>query len=167
MRDALAVPPNAQKAGHLDPRTTHRVLGIAGHLPRPCSFSIRTLQALPRHELGPTDILCFTGRPVAQVQSYAGARLTDLLDAGGFSEQPRSELKRCIVVAHGEDGYQAIFSWSELYNSAIGEKVLVLYERNGEPLDAHLGAICLISARDSRLGPRHLRGLFEVAVRKL
>lgn len=60
-----------------------------------------------------------------------------------------------------------LFGWDELYNSGIGEKVLVLYEKNGQALDAHLGAICLISANDARLGPRHLRGLSQVAVRML
>lgn len=54
-----------------------------------------------------------------------------------------------MVVALGEDGYQAIFSWNELYNSTIGEKALVLYEKNGGPLEPHLGALCLISANDA------------------
>jgi hypothetical protein len=30
-----------------------------------------------------------------------------------------------------------------------------------------LGAICLISANDARLGPRHLRGLLQVTVQML
>jgi len=34
-------------------------------------------------------------------------------------------------------------------------------------VEAHLGRICLISANDARLGPRHLRGLSQVAVKML
>lgn len=140
------------------------MLEIMGLVPRPDAFTREALEQLGRHDLGPTQVLCFSGRPVAQVDSYVGARLVDLLDACGLSERPRSELKRCVVVARGNDGYQAVFSWNELYNSSIGQKVLVLYEKNGKALDAHLGAICLISANDARLGPRHLRGLSQVAV---
>ncbi len=143
------------------------LLEVEGFVPRPGAFSIGMLERLPRHDLGPTQVLCYSGRPVAQVDSYAGARLVDVLDACGLTERPRSELKRCVAVALGNDGYQAIFSWNELYNSAIGEKVLVLYEKNAEPLDAHLGRICLISANDARLGPRHLRGFSKVTVRML
>ncbi|MDM0025268.1 hypothetical protein [Variovorax saccharolyticus] len=142
-------------------------LEVVGRMPRPSSFGIHALKGLPRHELGPTEILCYTGRHVAQVESYAGALLVDILDACGFAEQPRSLLKRCVVVAHGQDGYQSIFSWSELYNSTIGRKAMVLYEKNSEALDAHLGSICLISANDARLGPRHLRGLTQLLVREL
>ncbi len=143
------------------------LLEVEGFVPRPGAFTIGMLEHLPRHDLGPTQVLCYSGRPVAQVDSYVGARLVDVLDACGLTERPRSELKRCVAVALGNDGYQAIFSWNELYNSAIGEKVLVLYEKNAEPLDAHLGRICLISANDTRLGPRHLRGLSKVTVRML
>lgn len=143
------------------------LLKVAGHVPRPGAFTHDALAGLPRHDLGPTQVLCFSGRPVAQVDSYAGARLTDVLEACGLSERPRSELKRCVMVALGDDGYQAVFSWNELYNSLIGDKVLVLYEKNGVALDPHLGRICLISAHDARLGPRHLRGLTQIQVRKL
>ncbi|SEK09710.1 MULTISPECIES: hypothetical protein [unclassified Variovorax] len=142
------------------------LLQVAG-LPRPGFLTLEALQGLPRHDLGPTQVLCYSGRPVAQVDSYAGARLVDVLDAHGLSQRPRSELKRCVVVAQGGDGYQAVFSWNELYNSTIGEKALVLYEKNAEPLDAHLGRICLISANDTRLGPRHLRGLSRVELKML
>lgn len=139
-------------------------LRVSGMVPRPTSFSANALKEFARRDLGPTEVLCFTGRPVAQVESYTGVRLTEILDACGFSEQPRSDLKRCVIVAVGQDGYEAVFSWSELYNAIIGERVLVLYERNARALDAHMGRLCLISANDSRLGPRHLRGLFEVRV---
>jgi len=141
------------------------LLHVLGGVPRPAAFSREALERLARHDLGPTQVLCYSGRAVAQVDSYAGARLVDVLDACGFSERPRSELKRCVVVALGDDGYQAIFSWNELYNSTIGEKALVLYEKNGGPLEPHLGALCLISANDARLGPRHLRGLSQIAVK--
>jgi len=142
-------------------------LALTGYLPRPRSFDLRAVQALPRHELGPLQVNCFTGRPVSRVESYAGARLIDLLDQAGLSEWSRGDRKRCVVMAGGADGYHAIFSWNELYNSPIGAGVLVLYERNAQPLDAHLGALCLISAGDNQLGPRHLRCLDSVTVRKL
>ena len=142
-------------------------LKILGLVPRPRVFTVGDLVSLGRHQLGPTQVLCFSGRAIVQVDSYAGARLVDVLDQCGLSERPRPELKRCVVRARGQDGYEAIFSWNELYNSTIGEKVLVLYEKNSAPLDAHLGTVCLISANDARLGPRHLRGLSQVTVQML
>jgi DMSO/TMAO reductase YedYZ molybdopterin-dependent catalytic subunit len=142
-------------------------LAVSGHVPRPRAFDLRELKGLPRHELGRTDVLCMTGREVARVDSYAGVRLTDVLDATGLSTLQRIELKRGVIVAHGLDSYRAFFSWNELFNTAIGKSVLVLYEREGQPLDAHMGTLALISAADSRLGPRHLRHLASVTVQML
>ena len=142
-------------------------LALTGHLPRPHEFELDELIGLPRHELGKTEVNCFTGRPVVSAQSYAGARLIDVLDASGFSSQPRSRLKRCVVIARGLDGYQAIFSWNELYNAAIGDAALVVYERDGRPLNDQLGPLSLLSAGDRQLGPRHLRHLQTVHVQLL
>lgn len=142
-------------------------LALSGHLPASADLSLAALAALPRRELGPTQVNCFTGRPVANVRSLAGACLLDVLDAAGFSTQPRSQLKRCIVMGLGTDGYRAMFSWAELYNSDIGAGVLVLYERDGVPLDSTLGPLALISSNDRQLGPRHLRGLQGVHVQIL
>lgn len=142
-------------------------LMLSGHLPHPCTLLLGAIAALPRRELGPTQVNCFTGRPVVSVRSMAGARLVDVLDTAGFSTQPRSELKSCIVMGVGLDGYRAMFSWNELYNACLGEEVLVLYERDGAPLDGALGPLSLISAGDRQLGPRHLRHLRGIHVQMI
>ncbi|WP_143684750.1 molybdopterin-dependent oxidoreductase [Variovorax sp. KK3] len=142
-------------------------LTVRGHLPHPRTLGLEALAALPRREMGPTQINCFTGRPVTRVHSLAGVRLIDVLDASGFSTQPRSQLKRCVIAALGGDGYRALFSWCELYNADIGGGVLVLYERDGRPLPSGLGPLSLISANDRQLGPRHLRHLRGIQVEML
>lgn len=162
MQDDLSYREMAQAAS-----ATTASLVLSGHLPQPCTLDLDAITALPRHELGPTQVNCFTGRPVASVRSMAGARLVDLLDAAGFSTQPRGQLKRCIVLGVGLDGYRAMFSWNELYNASLGEDVLVLYERDGLPLDGAIGPLSLISAGDRQLGPRHLRHLQGIHVQMI
>ncbi|WP_077035497.1 molybdopterin-dependent oxidoreductase [Pelomonas sp. KK5] len=146
---------------------TDTLLTLTGHLPGPARYALADLQRLPRHELGATAIQCFSGRPVAELQSLRGIRLVDVLAHAGFCEAPRAELKRCVIIGHGQDDYQAIFSWSELFNSPLGDAALIVYEQNGEPLAGHLGPLSLISAADRRLGPRNLRQLHTIEARRL
>lgn len=52
-----------------------------------------------------------------------------------------------------------IFSWSELFKSDVGDQVLVLFEWEGKPLGIEVGPPALISGKDIRTGPRHVKWL--------
>lgn len=152
----------------------HRIAGdhaialqLAGDVPHPAALPLEAIRDLPHRELGATRVDCFSGRPVTAFGHCRGVRLLDLLDLTGFAATPRSQQKRCVVVAAGGDGYQALFSWAELYNAEGGDQVLVIYERDGLPLDEHLGSLALLAAGDRHLGPRHLRRLESITVRRL
>jgi Oxidoreductase molybdopterin binding domain len=100
--------------------------------------------------------------------SVHGVRLTALLQrAGLLSEDERNDWKHTIVVASATDGYKVAFSWPELFNTDIGPGVLVLFERDGRPLEDREGRIALVSTRDLRLGPRSVKWLSRLDVRVL
>ncbi len=50
------------------------------------------------------------------------------------------------ISAH--DGYKTVFSWQEIFSTAVGGGVMVLLERDGEPLDRDKGQLELISTED-------------------
>lgn len=104
------------------------------------------------------------GNPASMVR---GIRLRDLLEEAKLVTQDHHTLKKTVVIARAVDGYKVVFSWSELFNSLTGESVLVLFERDGNPLAKDEGPIALISAKDLRTGPRHVRWLKEVEVRQV
>jgi hypothetical protein len=144
-----------------------RPLLLTGFMPRELALGLEDMRRLPAHALGPTDIYCLTGRHIATVDDYCGALLTDILALTGLPEVPKPALKECVIVARGTDGYRALFSWNELHNTAIGEGVVVVYEKGRQELDERLGTFALISASDLRLGPRHLRRLCEIRVLRI
>jgi hypothetical protein len=65
------------------------------------------------------------------------------------------------------NGYQAVFSWGELFNTAIGRGVLVAFERDAQPLREGEGRIALVSTEDERAGPRHVKWLHRIDVRRV
>jgi DMSO/TMAO reductase YedYZ molybdopterin-dependent catalytic subunit len=113
-----------------------------------------------------------TGSPGAAAGSevmrrYAGCLLRDVLDRAGPVESHRFDMRRSIVIATASDGYRAVFSWAELYLSPVGEGVLIVYERDGAPLSDDEGRIALLSLKDSRPGPRHVKWLRAIELRTL
>ncbi|MES2183794.1 MAG: molybdopterin-dependent oxidoreductase [Pseudomonadota bacterium] len=142
--------------------TAGLLLRVDGHVPHPRTFSLAQLQALPQVDLGPTEVVCLSARQVRRAHHYAGVRITDLLGETGFGTLPRNTLKQCVVVCHGADGYRAIFSWNELFNTAVGDRALAIVQRDGRPLADDPGELSLISAADLLGGPRNLQALVMV-----
>ena len=103
----------------------------------------------------------------AKTGAYRGVRLRDILEMAAIQAPDRHDVKKIVIIATASDGYKVVFSWSELFNSALGDNVLVLFEKDGAPLGNEEGRISLISASDLRTGPRHVKWLRSLEVRKI
>ncbi len=100
--------------------------------------------------------------------AYAGVLLKDALVAatGLFGPNDRGG-RMATVEAVATDGYRAVFSWGELFNSAAGEQAILILSQDGRPLDAAAGPLALRALGDLRPGPRHVRNLCALVVRPL
>ena len=106
-------------------------------------------------------------RGFAEQGGYSGIRLVDLLAEAQIRDDARLALRRTYVVAIATDGYPAVFSWGELYNSAAGAGVLVATDRDGQPLREGEGQFALVALGDTRPGPRHVKWLTRIDVRRV
>ena len=132
---------------------------VKGEVAVPAAFAVDDLRKLASHEVS------VAGEGGAK-RAYRGVLLRDLLTACKPAEKTRFDLRQNYVVARATDGYLAVFSWIELFNSAIGDQVLVAFEVDGAPLADAEGRIAMISGADTRSGPRHVRWLSSIDVRR-
>jgi len=102
-----------------------------------------------------------------QTRRYTGVLMRDVLTSAKPTEKERHDLRRSVVIATATDGYQAVFSWAELFLSPIGEGALVIFERDGAPLHASEGPLALVSLRDTQPGPRHVKWLAKIEIRRV
>ena len=98
---------------------------------------------------------------------YVGCLVRDLLDRAQPVEKNRFDLRKSVVIVTATDSYRAVFSWAELYLSPIGDGVLIVYERDGNPLPDNEGPLALVSLKDTRPGPRHVKWLRSIELRLL
>lgn len=113
----------------------------------------------------PFDLHCYTtGRFLRKVGAYEGILLRDLITQAGLSKDP-AIFKKTVFIAQAHDGYAVTFSWHELFNTAVGDQVLVAYRCDGASLNDEAGAPILFSAADIVPAPRHMKRLRRIVAR--
>jgi DMSO/TMAO reductase YedYZ molybdopterin-dependent catalytic subunit len=157
-----ALPVTGQVQG--DARWVTTTLAIRGNVGAPTTLSIADLRQFPVQHLEEARVVRGTTGDSTVTRRLAGCLLRDALTSAKLTERERLDLRRTVVVASASDGYKVVFSWAELFNSPIGDGVLVVYERDGAPLPDEEGRIALVSLKDTRPGPRHVKWLQAVEV---
>jgi hypothetical protein len=142
------------------------ILSLTGDFQRPLTVTLDELRAHESVRANPFDLRCFTtNRFIRKVDSYRGVLLKDLIDFAGLRNERPGDFKRTIFIAVAHDGYAVTFSWHELFNTPVGERVLVAFERGDTPLSIEDGAPLLFSAADILPAPRHVKRLAGIIAR--
>jgi len=139
---------------------------VAGAVRTTLTLTVDDLKAFPADQvIGLTVTRRIGDKETAS--TVRGVKLTAVLERAGLAGTDRNEWRHTAVLATATDGYQAVFSWPELFNTEVGSGALLIFERDGQPLAEREGAIALVSARDLRTGPRSVRWLTKLEVRVL
>ena len=142
---------------------------VSGNVENKLTLGVGDLQRLAVQRVEGVRQVKMEGRAKdgEQTRRYTGVLLRDVLTSAKPIEKERHALRRSIVLATATDGYLAVFSWAELFLSPIGEGALVIFERDGAPLPASEGPLALVSLRDTQPGPRHVKWLAKIEIRRL
>ncbi|MBJ9755956.1 molybdopterin-dependent oxidoreductase [Burkholderia cepacia] len=156
-----------QQEQHVQPAAAGSI-ALTGAFVRPMTVTLDDLRRHASATAEPFDLRCFTtNRFIRSVAPYRGARLKDLLDAAGLRNDTPGDFKRMVFIAHAHDGYAVTFSWHELFNTPVGEHVIVAFECGDAPLSIDDGAPLLFSGADLLPAPRHVKRLAGIVARVL
>jgi hypothetical protein len=130
------------------------------------AFSAADLQAQPPSSLTQRQMVT-AGGGISTERSlvYSGVLMRDLLIAAGYGGPADRGARTGVIEATATDGYRAVFSWGEIFNTGAGEQVLVITSQDGKALDAAAGPLALRALGDLRPGSRHVRNLCALIVR--
>jgi hypothetical protein len=139
------------------------LLQVTGQVHHGLSLTARDLKAMPQRDYTEKRSVTVDGREVTQTVLIQGVPLRQLLDQAGLTPD-RHALRRAIVLLTAQDGYQASFSWGELYNASLGDGVVIVLRHGEDDLLQRDGLPSLRSLQDTRPGPRHVRWLKTIEV---
>jgi hypothetical protein len=141
---------------------------LEGDFQHPQTISVDELRHWPVVHTDPFNLRCYTtNRFIRAVDSYRGPLLRDLILQAGLPTEPAGVFKRMVFIAVGHDGYAVTFSWHELFNTPVGERVIVAHECGDQTLKEEQGAPILFSGADVFPAPRHIKRLARVIARVL
>lgn len=148
----------AQQAGTLE---------VTGSQVTGRSFTLGDLATLPQAEVTETRNVGTSQQQESTLVQYRGVLLRDVVEAAGYHEKERRDFRRSLVVATARDGYVALFTWGELFNTKLGNSVLVVTAVDGKPLSDAEGPYALRALGDIKPGPRHVKWLQKIDIRQV
>lgn len=137
---------------------------VEGKVEQPRRFAIEDLLTMDAAEENNLLHACGSGEPKGKIKSCRGILLTDILSKVAVEISDHNDTKRMYIVASSSDGYTALFSWQELFNTPVGEGVMVILERDGIKIYEEHGCVDFFSAKDFLTGPRYVKQLSSIKV---
>ncbi|MES2070589.1 MAG: molybdopterin-dependent oxidoreductase [Pseudomonadota bacterium] len=140
---------------------------ISGLVEHQLNLTVSDLRSFPSEQIVEVPFVRQSGSSSGKPEKLKGVLLSSILGKAAIISRHHNDIKKMAVVATASDGYAVVFSWSEVYNSAAGEGIIVFFERNGLPLADDEGRIAMMSTKDIRTGPRHVRWLQTIEIKKI
>lgn len=140
---------------------------VSGAIEHPLTLSVDDLRSFPPQQVGELPLVCQSGANVGKIENIKGVLLRDILEKAVVKAPGHNDVKKMVIIASASDGYKVVFSWSEVFNSPVGDGVIVFFEKDGLPLADDNGRIAMVSTKDTRTGARQVKWLQEIEVRKV
>jgi len=101
------------------------------------------------------------------LKKVKGILLKDVIAKASFDISDPKPLSKYYFICIASDGYKVVFSWNEIFNTAIGEQLIIITEVDGVKSSASPQRIAIISAADIATGRRYVHGLQKIIVERV
>lgn len=130
-------------------------LKVQGDIKEPYSLNKEQFNALAQTTIKDVNVVCASGEEKQKPKDLKGVLLMQLIQKAKIDVQNRKKLNQIVILASATDGYAVTFSYNEIFNTEIGNNVLVVYENN---------SFSLYSKKDFLTGSRHVYNLVDIDI---
>lgn len=136
-------------------------LRITGRIKEPLVLTMKELCEMDIEEVQDLPVICGSGTPKGKIPSLRGVLLEEVIRKADVIREDENDTKHMFILASAGDGYKVVFSWQEIFNTPVGGGVMVVIERDGQPLNTGQ-SLELISTEDYYTGARYVKGLQNI-----
>ena len=139
---------------------------ISGDVKAQKTVTVDDLKKMKSVPICDVDITNHLGEKKSEAKGLKGVLLKDLLAQVEINAETPRVLSEYYFVCTANDDYRVVYSWNELFNTAVGETAYIVTEREGKSLEVLPDAILMISSKDSKTGRRHVKALSSIEVKR-
>jgi hypothetical protein len=142
-------------------------VSIEGHVNTPLKFSLVDLSRYKTYYIDSLRIYNHLMEPKRGLKKIKGVLLKEVLNKSGFAITSPRLLSEFYVTCIASDGYKVVFSWNELFNTVVGDSVLIVIEEADINAQQVPERITLLSAADRATGRRYIKGLQKIIIERI
>jgi hypothetical protein len=101
------------------------------------------------------------------IKNIKGILLRDIIEKAVIDVASPKILSEIYITCIAADNYKVVFSWNELFNTAIGKQVMIITESDGLQAKDSKDNIALIAAADQATGRRFVKGLSKIIIEQV
>jgi len=140
---------------------------IDGNVKNEITFSLQDAGRFANHSIDSVVIYNHLQERKPVIKNIRCVLLKDVLDKAGLNEDKPKRFSEFYFTCIGSDGYKVVFSWNELFNSPVGEKVYVVSSKDGKNMQEMPERILVITPSDYKTGRRYIKGLDSIIVKRV
>jgi hypothetical protein len=142
-------------------------LSVGGWVRHPLQLEAADLVAMEWIAVADFDVICTLDGAHGRLPRIRAVRLGDLIERAAPDFQQRTDFKRVAIIAESVEGYRALFSWAEVFNSPLASGIVVAFDFTGLALPPDSGPFALLARNDLATGPRFVRRLQRITLHKV
>lgn len=140
---------------------------VTGKIKKETAFSLSDLQSFESKKIADVVITNHLGEVKGASKNLKGVLLKDILAKIEFDAESPKLLSEFYLTCIASDGYKAVFSWNEIFNTATGDNLYLITSKDGKELKDMEDRILIISTTDFKTGRRNVKGLTKIVVERV
>lgn len=146
------------------PTDSIRIFGMVDSV---FSVSFEEIARSKQSDLGSLKITNHRGEFKKEYGRLKGVQMLPILEKIKTKAEKPRELNEYYLVFRASDGYAAVFSWNEIFNTEIGQSLYIVTEADGKSLSESSERILAVAIKDFNTGRRHIKNLSSIEVKRI
>lgn len=140
---------------------------VEGAVKKSYSFTLKDANSYTSKSLDSIVISNHLKQRRGSIKNVRGILLKDVLAKVELNESSPKLLSEFYFVCTGSDGYKVVYSWNEIFNTATGNNIYIITEKDGQRGEAVPDRIAIICVTDDATGRRFVKGLAKIIVKRV